>query len=92
MEAIFCNFVIVVFVLKISDLWVHFFIKPTYCCVVFSSCSELYDAHLELVETLLSQPYQILDAMELAVITAQHRVMDDFTASQQQYMVGRMAC
>ena len=87
--------ILLLFALKISYvrfMGACFTHNDMYCCVVFSSCSELYDAHLELVETLLSQPYQILDAMELAVITAQHRVMDDFTASQQQYMVGKIAC
>lgn len=52
-----------------------------------SSCSDLYDYNMELVETLLSDPYEILNAMDVAIKTAQLKLLDEYTPSQQQYMV-----
>lgn len=59
-------------------------ILPLFC---YYSCSDLYDYNMEVVDTLLTDPYPVLQEMDQALISAQFRVLDEFTTSQRQYMV-----
>ena len=54
---------------------------------LYVSCADLYDYNMELVETLLTDPYSVLSVMDEALNRAQHSLLEDFTISQQQYMV-----